>query len=129
MYLFLGVIKHIDVPGDARCITIVGENLGGNFDNVESVDTSVTQLEIIHGRLGGDVSIDGLGVSDIKYPCVLDGVNDEGVTATFSSFLQIEIVPKRFLDGIREGADSKSGVVGYYRVEDVPFGRGENFVL
>ena len=91
--------------------------------------TSVTQLEMIHGRLGGDVGIYGLGVLKITDPCVFDGVNDEGVTATFSSFLLIEIVPKQFWDGIREGAVNGSGVVGYDWVDEVPFGRGKNFVL
>ena len=86
--------------------------------------TSETQFEMIHGRLGGDVGIYGLGVPEITDPCVLDGVNDEGVTATFSSFVQIEIVPKQFLDGIREGVDNRSGTVGYDWVYVVPFSRG-----
>ena len=124
MYLFLGVIKHIDVPGDARCITIVGENIGGNFDNVESVDTSVTQLEIIHGRLGDDIGIDGISVPEIADLCVFDGVNAEGATATFSSFVHIEIVPKQFLDGIREEVDNRSGVVVYEWVYNVLCGTG-----
>ena len=46
---------------------------------------------MIHGRLGGDVGIYGLGVPEIKDPCVLDGVNDEGVTSTFGSFVYIEM--------------------------------------
>ena len=84
---------------------------------------------MIHGRLGGDVGIYGLAVLNITYPCVFDGVNDEGVTATFSSFVHNEIVPKRFWEGIREGAVSGSGIVGYDRVDDVTFRRGEHFVL
>ena len=62
LYLFLIFLEHIDVPRDARCITLVGEHLGGYLDNVERMDTSSTKLEMIHGRLGGDVGIDGLGV-------------------------------------------------------------------
>ena len=79
---------------------------------------------MIHGRLGGDVGIYCLGVPEITDPCVLDGVNDKGVTATFSSFVQIEIVPKQFLDGIREGVDNRSGTVGYDWVYDKPSGTG-----
>ena len=93
------------------------------------MDTSATQLENIYGCLGDDVGIAGLGVPEITDPCVFDGVNDEGVTATFSSFVKIEIVPKQFWDGIREGAVNGSGVVGYDWVDEVPFGRGEHFVL
>ena len=47
----------------------------------------------------------------------------------FSSFVQIKIVPKIFVDGIGEGADNGGGVFGYDRVDDVPFGRGGHFVL
>ena len=125
----MGILDHIDVPRDARCITLVGEHLGGDFDNVERANTSETQLEMIHGSPGGDVCIYGLGVPEIKDPCVLDGVNDEGVTATFSSFVHIEIVPQQFLDVIREGADNGSGVIGYDRVDDGACGRGEQFVV
>ena len=87
----MGVLEHIDVPREAHYITLVGDHLGGDFDNVESVDTSVTQLEIIHGRLGGDVGIYGIGVPEIVDPFVFDGVNDEGVTSTFGSFVYIEM--------------------------------------
>ena len=78
---------------------------------------------MIHGRLGGEIGIYGLGVIDITDPCIFDGVNDEVVTATFSSFVHNEIVPKRFWDGIREGAVNGSGVVGYDWVDNVTFGR------
>ena len=129
LYLFLGVLKNIDVPRYVHCITKVGEHVRGYFDNVERMYTSVTQLEMIHGHLGDDVVIDGIGVPEITDPCVFDGVNDEGVTATFSSFVKIEIVPKQFWDGIREGAVNGSGVVGYDWVDDVSFGRVKHFVL
>ena len=81
--------------GDARCIIIVGEHLGGEVDKVERVDTAATQLEMIHGRLGGDIGMDGIGMTEISDPCFFDVFNDEGVTATFSSFVHIDIVPKR----------------------------------
>ena len=84
---------------------------------------------MIHGRLGGDVRIYGLGVPEIVDQFVFDSVNDEGMTGTFSSFVQIEIVPKIFVEGIGEGADNVSGIVGYDRVDNVPFGRGRHFVL
>ena len=40
------------------------------------MDTSATQLEMIRGRLGGDVGVYDLVVPAIAYPCVFDGVND-----------------------------------------------------
>ena len=104
-------------------------SIGGDLDNVDRMDTSSTKLEIIHGRLGGDVRIDSLGVPEIANTFVFDRVNDEGMTGTFSSFVQIEIVPKIFVEGIGEGADNGSGIVGYDRVDNVPFGRGRHFVL
>ena len=55
LYLFLSVLVHIDVSGYARCITIVGEHLGGEVNNAERVDTATTQFEMIHGSLGGGV--------------------------------------------------------------------------
>ena len=42
--LFLGVLEHIDVLEDARCITIVGDNFRGDVDNVDRMDTTTTQL-------------------------------------------------------------------------------------
>ena len=59
----------------------------------------------------------------------LDDVNDEGVTATFSSFAQIEIVPQLFVDSIGEGADNGSGVIGYDWVDDRPCGKGKHFLV
>ena len=77
------------VPGDARCINIVGEHLRDDINNVERVDTVATQLGMIHGHLGGDFGVDDFGVPELAYPCVFEGVNDEGVTAMFSSFVHI----------------------------------------
>ena len=76
LYLFLGILENIYVPGDARFITIVGEHLGDEVYNVELMDTIATQLEMIHGRLGGDVRVDDLVVTELAYPCVFDSVND-----------------------------------------------------
>ena len=55
--------------------------------------------------------------------------NDEREESTFSSFVQIEIVPKQFVDGIREGEYNRSGVVGYDWVDDGPCGRVKQFVV
>ena len=93
------------------------------------MDTSATQLENIYGCLGDDVGIAGLGVPEITDPCVFDGVNDEGVTATFSSLVHIENVPKQFVDGIREGEDNRSGIIRYDWVDDRPCGRGKHFMV
>ena len=87
MYLFLGVLKHIDVLGDALCITIVGEHLKGEFDNTNRVDTAATQLEMSHKRLGGGIDVDGLGMLKIADPCVFGSIDDEGVIATFGGFV------------------------------------------
>ena len=62
--------------------------------------TVTTQLEMIHGRLGGGIGVDDIGVPDLADPCIFDGVNDEFVTATFSSLVHIENVPRQFVDGI-----------------------------
>ena len=53
------------------------------------MDIVATQLEMIHGRLGGGIVVDDLGVPELTYTCVFYGINDEGVTATFSSLVQI----------------------------------------
>ena len=45
------------------------------------MDTVATHLEMIDGRLGGDFGVDDFGVPELAYPCVFEGVNDEGVTA------------------------------------------------
>ena len=94
MYLFTGVLEYIDVSIEEHCITMVGEHLGGEVDNIERVDTTVTQLDMIHRHLGGDIRVDGLGVPEIADPCDFDGVNDEGAIATFSRFVNIEIFLK-----------------------------------
>ena len=49
---------------------------------------------MIHERLGGDVGVYGLGIPDLVDPYVFDGVYDEGGTATFGGFVQLEIVPQ-----------------------------------
>ena len=82
---------------------VVGEHLGGEVYNVERMETSATQLEMTHYRLGGDVGVDGLIVSKLADPCVVDVVDDEGATVAFDGFIQLEILPQRFLDGLRAG--------------------------
>ena len=93
------------------------------------MDIVATQLEMIHGRLGGGIVVDDLGVPEIKYTIVFDGVNDECVTATFSSLVHIENVPKQFVDGIREGEDNRSGIIRYDWVDDRPCGRGKHVMV
>ena len=73
---------------------MLGEHLGGEVDNIEHVDTAVTQLDMIHMHLGGNIILYGLGVPEIAYPCDFDGANNECATATFSRFVNIEIFPK-----------------------------------
>ena len=34
---FLGIVEHINLLGDARCVTVVGEHLGGAVNNVDRV--------------------------------------------------------------------------------------------
>ena len=40
--LFLGALDYIDLLMYARCITIVGENLGGEVENIECVEIFAT---------------------------------------------------------------------------------------
>ena len=85
----MGVINHIDLIGDAHCITVVGENIRREVDNIERVETAKTQLEMIHERLGGEVSVNVLGITELADPCVLDRFNDEGSTSVFGGFVQL----------------------------------------
>ena len=62
---------------------------------------------------------------EIADPCVLNGVNDEGATAAFGRFVQLEIVLERFVYGIIAGADNRSGVIGGYWVYGGPYVSGE----
>ena len=65
---------------------------------------------MIHGLLGGDVGVDGLGVPELDNPCVLNRFDDEGTTAQFGGLVQLEIVSQQFVDGIGAGAEKRSGV-------------------
>ena len=85
--LLLGILEHDDVLGDDRCITIIGDHLGGEVDNVDHVETSAMQLEVVTKRLGGDISLYGLVVADLVDSCVFNGVNDEVVAEAFIGFL------------------------------------------
>ena len=78
----------------------VGEHLRGEVGNDECVETATTKLGDIHERLDGDVGVDGLGVLELADPCVFDGGNDDGATAPLCGFIRLEIVPKRFDDGL-----------------------------
>ena len=112
-YTFLwAFFYHIDVTRDARCITVVGEHLGGEVDKVKRVESTATQLEMIRERLGGDVGVDDIGVLEIKDSCVFNSIDDEGKTSAFGGFLQLENMPQKLVDGIGEGANSGSGIVG-----------------
>ena len=41
---FLGLLENIDVLGDAQFVTIVGENLRGEVDNVERIEIAAIQF-------------------------------------------------------------------------------------
>ena len=127
--LFMGLLEHIYVLRDACCITVVGENLGGDINNVERMETAVMKLDMIHERLGGDAGVDGIGMPELADPCVLNSVDYEGTTAAFVSFVQLEIMPQIFLNSIEEGADNGSGIVGDGRVDRGMYGRGEHLVV
>ena len=120
---FIGVLGNIGVLGGTRCITILIEHLRVEVDNVESMDTTATKLDMIHERLGGNTGVDGIIVSELANPCVLDGVDDEVVTDAFGGFVKLEIVPQIFVDSLGVGADNGSGVVGNYQVDVRPCGK------
>ena len=84
---------------------------------------------MIHERLGGEIGVDGLGGPELVDTCVFDGINDESTAAAFGGFVQLEIVPQRFVDGLEARVDNGSGVVGDDRVKKGPCGRGKNLVV
>ena len=109
--LFMGFLDHIDVFGDVFCVTVVGDHLRDAVNNIEHMETSATQLEIIHDCLGGDVGVDGIVIPELTDPCVLDGVNDEGAKVAFGGLMQLEIMQQIFVDSLGAGAENGSGVV------------------
>ena len=109
--LFMGFLDHIDVFGDVFCVTVVGDHLRDAVNNIEHMETSATQLEMIHDCLGGDVGVDGLSMPDLADPFLLGGIDDEGATAVFGSLVQLEIVPQQFVGDLGSGADNESGAI------------------
>ena len=84
---------------------------------------------MIHERLVGDVGVDGIDVLELGDPCAFDGVDDEGAISAFGSFVQIETVPKRLVEGLGAGAYNGSGDVSDNWVDDRPSGRGEHLLV
>ena len=80
-------------------------------------------MEIIYERLGGDVSVDGLGVPELADPCVFVGVDDEGAETAFGGFVLFEIIPQQFVGGIGAGVDNRIGVIGEDQLDHTPCGR------
>ena len=93
------------------------------------MDTTAYQLEMIHERLGSDVGIDFLVMTNLTDPYVFYGVNNEGATAVFGSFMQLEVVPKKFVDSIIAGEDNGSSVIRDYWLDEGMCGRGEHIVV
>ena len=52
------------------------------------------QLEVVHKGLGGDIGVYGLSMTEIIDPCVLDGVDDEGLADSFGGLVHIVIFPQ-----------------------------------
>ena len=46
--LFLVILEHVDVLRYAFFVTIIGEHLGGEDEDVDHVETSATQLVVVH---------------------------------------------------------------------------------
>ena len=89
LWIFIGVLEHIDLFRDALCITIVCDHLEGDIENVKRMDNATTQLEMIHQRHCGEVDADVIGIRELTDPCVLNGVDDEGATSAFIIFVQL----------------------------------------
>ena len=66
---------------------------------------------MVYDCLGVDAGVYDIGMTDLAYPCVLDGVNDEIAALAFGGFMELEIVPPRLLDGPGYIAEKISGVV------------------
>ena len=60
---------------------------------------------------GDDVGVDGIRGPKLAYPCVFDGVDDDGATDTFGVLVQIEILTHRFVEGIIAVLYNISGVI------------------
>ena len=91
--------------------------------------TTESQLEMIHEPLGGNVGIDCLVMTNLADPYVFYGVNNEGATTVFGSFMQIEVVPKKFVDSIIAGEDNGSSVIRDYWLDEGMCGRGKHIVV
>ena len=104
-------LDHVNVIGDARCVSIIGEHIGGGVNAVDNMEASAKHLEVVHERLGGDVRIYGLGMTELVDPCVLNGVDDEGAATAFGGFMAFEIVSQQLVDNLRAVADDRSGIV------------------
>ena len=74
-------------------MTVAGDNIKGEVGNVYQTESAITKLEIIHECLGGEVSANGISVTELVDPCVFNGVNNEYKTAVFGGFVELEIVP------------------------------------
>ena len=77
----------------------------------------------------GDVGVYGLGVIELTYPCVLYGVNYEGVSAAFGGFVHIEIVPQQLVGDLGAVADDGSGVMWDSRVDSRMCGQDKHCVV
>ena len=114
---------HVDVPGDTRYVTIIGDNVGGEVDKFEHMEASVMQLEVVHERLCGDFSVYGIGMMEISDPCVLNSVDDEVAATAFGGFMDLEIMTQQLLVDLGLGADNRSGLVWDIWVDNGMCGR------
>ena len=104
-------------------------NFGGAFENVERVKPNATQFEMIRERLGGDVGVCGIGVPELADQCAFDDVNYEGATAVFGGFVQLEIMPNKFVHDIGIGVENRSDIGGGDWENGEPCGRDKHLVL
>ena len=88
--LLIGVLEFVDVLGDACCIKIIGDNIGGEVDNIERI------WSWREGALGS---------------MCIDGVNGEGTATAFDGFMELTIMPQQLVNGLGAGVDYGSGVV------------------
>ena len=108
---------------------MVGEHIGGEADNVDRMETELTQLEMTHELLGGGVGVDGIGVLDIADPCVCGGVDNEVTTAVSVGFIQLEILPQNFVNGLGAVLYNGSGLIGDYQANSSSCWRVKHLVV
>ena len=109
--LFLGILHHDDVLGDAIRLHIVLVHVGAEGDHVDGVEPSTVGVEEGNDVECRHLCVEGVGVLEVVVPDLIDDVVEKFGRSAFCRFEACVVIEAGFVGRLRSYTNDCGGVV------------------